>query len=73
MFNTYTSDILSYKSIIYKSPNNTNQYIFLTMSPSTNTQFVSTATKETLAILPPKSPTSPYLPKYDLDNIHNYI
>ena len=33
----------------------------------------STASKETLAIVPPISPTSPYLSKSDLDSIHNDI
>ena len=33
----------------------------------------STASKETLAIVPPISPTSPYLSKSDLDNSHNDI
>ena len=43
------------------------------MSPSTNTCSGYTASKETLALVPPTSPTSPYLSKYYLDNIHNDI
>ena len=43
------------------------------MSPSTNTRSGSTSSKETFAISPPTSTTSPYLSKYDLDNIQNYI
>ena len=40
------------------------------MSPSMNTFSVFTASNKTLAIVPP---TSPYLKKYDIGNIHNDI
>ena len=43
------------------------------MSPSTNIRSGSTSSKETLYIVPPNSTTSPYLSKYDLDNIRNHI
>ena len=43
------------------------------MYPPTNTHSVSKVPKETLAIVPPTSPTSPYLSKYDPYNIHNDI
>ena len=38
-----------------------------------NTRSVSIASKETLSIVSSNSPTSPYLSKSDLDNIHNDI
>ena len=41
------------------------------MSPSRNTRSGYKASKETLAIVPTASPTSPDLSKYDLDNIQN--
>ena len=72
-FNTITSSILSYKSTIYKSHNNPNQYIFLTIYPSVNTRSGSTASKETLYIVPTTSINSLSLLKYNLDNIHNDI
>ena len=71
--NTLTSDLLYYKYIIYKSPNKPNQDILLTMSPYKNTRSGYTASNETLDIVPPTSPTSPYLSTYDLSNIHNFI
>ena len=43
------------------------------MSPSTNTRSGSTASKEKLDIVHPTSPTSTYLSKSNLKNIHNYI
>ena len=43
------------------------------MYPYTNTRYASTASKETLAIVPPTYPTSPYLSKSDLNNIYNDI
>ena len=43
------------------------------MSPSDNTRSGSTSSKETLDIVPTTSPTSPYLSKYDLENIQNDI
>ena len=43
------------------------------MSPYRNARSSSTASKETLAIFPTTSLTSPSLSKYDLDNIHNDI
>ena len=43
------------------------------MPPFMNTCSRSTASKETLAIVPPISPTSTYLSKSDLENIHNDI
>ena len=61
------------REIIYKSSNNTNQKILLTMSPSMNTQSGSIASKETLAIVSPTSPTSPYLSKSGINNIHSDI
>ena len=75
-FNTFTIVLLSYKFIIYKSPNKTNQYIFLTMSSPTNTQSVPTSSDEIIAIfphIPPTSPTSLYLKQSDLDNMHTDI
>ena len=56
-FKIFTSVLLSYKSIIYKSPNNPNQHILLKTSPSTNTQPVPSASIETLAISPTIPPT----------------
>ena len=72
-FNTFTSALIYDNSIIYKSSNKPNQSIFLTMSPSTNTRSGSTASKEKLDIVHPTSPTSTYLSKSNLKNIHNYI
>ena len=72
-FMTFMSSLLSYKYIIYRSPNKPKQYKLLTIYPSTNTRSGSTAYKETLDNFPPTSPTSPYLSKYDLDSIQNYI
>ena len=66
-----TSDLLYYKLIIYKSHNNTNQYIFLIMTTSINTRYRSITYKESLAIVPSAYPTSPYLSKYDLNNINS--
>ena len=43
------------------------------MSNSTNTRSGYTETKETLAIVPPNSPTSPQPQKSDLENIQNDI
>ena len=43
------------------------------MYTSANTRSGSTASKETLDIVPTNSPTWPYLSKYDLYNIHNGI
>ena len=43
------------------------------MSHSTNTWSGSTASKETLAIVPHTYPTSSYQKKTDLNNIHNDI
>ena len=67
------SALLYEKFIIYKLHNKPNQSIFLTVSPSTNTLSGPTACKETLAILPTNSRTSPSLLKYDPNNIHNDI
>ena len=69
-FNTFTSAILSYKPIIYKSTNNPNQSIFLMMSPSTNTRSVSTASKKILSIVPHNSPISPYIKFWPWENSH---
>ena len=41
------------------------------MYPSRNTRSGYTASKETFAIVPPTSATSPYLTKYDLGNIYS--
>ena len=74
--NNFTSVLLSYKSIIYKSPNKPNQSIYLTMSPSKNTWSVPTVSNVTLAIvtpIPPTSPNLPYLTKYNLDDINTDI
>ena len=49
----------------------TNQYTFLIISPSTNTRSGSTASKEIIAIVPPNSPTPPYLTQSDLNNIYS--
>ena len=43
------------------------------MTPSRNTHYISKIYKESLAIVPATSPNSPYLSKYDLDNIQNDI
>ena len=62
--------------MIYKSTNNPKQYLILTMSPSPNTRSGPTASNKTLAIsplIPPTSPTSPYLTKYDIYNIQTEI
>ena len=72
-FNTFASSLLTYKFIIYRSPNNPNQSKFLIISPSTNTHSGYTVSKETLSIFHPTSPTSPYLTKSDLYNIQNEI
>ena len=56
-----------------KSPNKPNQSILLTMYPSTNIHSRYTSSKETLAIVPTTSPTTPCISKSDLNNIHNYI
>ena len=72
-FNTLTSAILSYKSIIYKTHKDTNQYIFLTMSPSANTRSGSTTSKETPDIFPNTSTSLPSLSKSHFGKIHNDI
>ena len=56
--NVFTSVILSYKSIIYKSLNKPNQSIFLTMSLSPNTRNIPPASIKTIYIAPPMPPTS---------------
>ena len=59
-FNNFISVLLYYKYIIYKSPNKPNQYILLTMSPSTNTRSVPTPPIKKIAIVTPTPPITPY-------------
>ena len=72
-FNTLTRALLSYKLIFYKAHNKTNQSIFITIYPPTNTCSNSISTKETLAIVPPTSPTSPYLKTSNLHNVYTDV
>ena len=60
-FNNFIGVLLYYKFIIYKSTIKPNQYIFLTMSPCTNTRSSPTSSIETLANVLPSHPNSPYL------------
>ena len=72
-FNTFTNLLLSYKSIIYKSPDKPNQYIFLTRHPSTNTRSGLKARIETIDIFPTNLPITTYLSISDLDDTIKYI
>ena len=72
-FNNFRSALLSYKLIIYKSNKKPNQYIFLTISPSTNTRSGPKCLFETSAVVPITPPTTPYQTISDLDNTIKYI